>query len=36
MKELACGLMAETDEVLESSPLLPLWAGTGAGTDGLS
>lgn len=38
MKELVggCGLAAETDEVLDSSPLLLLWAGTGADPDGLS
>lgn len=38
MKELVggCGLMAETNEVLDSSPLLILWAGTGADSDGLS
>lgn len=38
MKELVggCGLTAETDEVLDSSPLLLLWADAGADTDGLS
>lgn len=38
MKELVggCGLMAETDEALGSSPLLSFWAGTGADTGGLS
>lgn len=38
MKELVggCGLTAETDGALDSSPLLLLWAGTGADTDGLS
>lgn len=38
MKELVggCGLRAETDVVLDSSPLLPLGAGPGADTHGLS
>lgn len=38
MKELVggCGPTAETDVVLDTSPLLLLWAGAGADTDGVS
>lgn len=38
MKELVggCGPTAGTDVVLDTSPLLVLWAGAGADADGLS